>query len=81
MEQGLIPPGTVLLDSRRRHRATVRADGSLDAGGENGSIHKVGARVQGLDACNGWTFWHFEKDGELQPIDVARDIVRAALAA
>ena len=25
-----------------------------------GSIHKIGALVQGLPACNGWTFWHVE---------------------
>ena len=26
----------------------------------SGSIHQIGAHVQGLDACNGWTFWQFE---------------------
>ena len=37
-----------------------------------GSIHKVGAAVQNAPACNGWTFWHFERDGRLVPLDVLR---------
>ncbi len=81
VERGLIPPGTSLFDARRRHQALVRADGSLDVGDIQGSIHKIGAHVQGLEACNGWTFWHFEDAGRLRPIDDARDIVRKSLAA
>ena len=37
-----------------------------------GSIHKVGAAVQNAPSCNGWTFWHFERDGVLVPLDVLR---------
>ena len=40
-----------------------------------GSIHKVGALVQNAPSCNGWTFWHFERDGRLVPLDVLRDTV------
>ncbi|WP_368853658.1 hypothetical protein [Staphylococcus aureus] len=58
MEAGLLRPGTVLSDERRRFAAIVRADGTLAANGEAGSIHRIGAKVQGFDACNGWTFWH-----------------------
>ncbi len=61
LEAGLIGPGTVLTDARARLKARVRADGSLESGGHAGSIHRVGAAVQGLDACNGWTFWHVEQ--------------------
>ena len=43
------------------------------------SIHKIGAHVQGLDACNGWTFWHFKTDGKLKPIDILRQKVRAEM--
>ncbi|WP_306119593.1 MULTISPECIES: site-specific DNA-methyltransferase [unclassified Roseitalea] len=81
LEAGLIAPGTELTDARRRWRARVQADGSIAAEGEQASIHKVGAKVQGLDACNGWTFWHFERDGDLQPIDALRQIVRDRMAA
>ncbi len=82
LEAGLIAPGTTLRDARSRHAATVRADGTLFAGGTAGSIHKIGARVQGLDACNGWTFWHFEDEtGRLQPIDALRTRIRERMAA
>jgi modification methylase len=78
---GLIAPGTTLTDARARHRAKVRADGTLTAGDHTGSIHRVGALVQGLDACNGWTFWHFHREGALAPIDELRAIARRELAA
>ena len=44
------------------------------------SIHRMGAKVQELDACNGWTFWHFEQDGDLKPIDALRAEVRKQMA-
>ena len=51
----------------------MRADGSLaSACGASGSIHKVGATVQQAPTCNGWTFWHREVDGALEPIDRVR---------
>ncbi len=81
LEAGLIAPGAVLTDAKARHQALVRADGSLELGAVVGSIHRVGAAVQGLDACNGWTFWHTERDGALEPIDALRQIVRRDLAA
>ena len=61
----------------------VRADGTLSAanalGEHRGSIHQVGAAVQGAPACNGWTFWHFELEGARLPIDHLRQQVRAGL--
>jgi modification methylase len=77
VELGLIAPGTVLYDSAARHEAMVRADGSIACAGAEGSIHKIGARVQGALACNGWTFWHYEAEGRLKPIDSLREIARA----
>ena len=79
VECGLIRPGTQLTDGRRRHRAIVKADGSLALGPIVGSIHKVGALAQGLPACNGWTFWHFEERGRLEPIDALRATIRAGM--
>jgi modification methylase len=82
IEAGLIAPGTRLSDAKRRHAAIVRADGALSIGGVIGSIHKTGALAQGLPACNGWTFWHYEESGALSPIDDlrqrARDLLREA---
>ena len=80
VELGLIAPGTALYDSAARHEAKVRADGSIVAAGTQGSIHKIGAQVQGALACNGWTFWHYEADGTLKPIDALREAARAKLA-
>ena len=78
VERGLLPPGTKLFDRMRRVSAIVTADGSVVAGAVRGSIHKVGAAVQNAPACNGWTFWHFERDGRLVPLDVLRDAEPAA---
>ena len=44
-----------------------------------GSIHRLGAEVQGKAACNGWTFWHFEAEGKLKPIDILRDQAKRQL--
>jgi DNA modification methylase len=80
IEAGMIRPGDVLTDARGRHRALVRADGTVFANGQAGSIHKIGALVQGLDACNGWTFWHLETAGGMKSIDEFRGEIRAGLA-
>jgi modification methylase len=79
LEAGLVRPGTMLYDARRRFAASVRADGTLSSDRHAGSIHRLGAIVQGLDACNGWTFWHYEEKGSLKPIDELRAVVRQRL--
>jgi len=81
VENGMIPAGTILTDSRRRFRAVVRLDGSLQWEGRSASIHRTGALAQGLDACNGWTFWHIEDGDKLTVIDDLRTQYRAAMAA
>ena len=80
VERGLLRPGDVLTDIRQMYSAKVRADGTLIAADHRGSIHKVGAAVQGAPACNGWTFWHFQQKREWVPIDMLRQKVRAELA-
>ena len=73
VETGMLVAGAVLFDAKRRYRATVRADGSLLSDcGQVGSIHKLGSSLQNAPACNGWTFWHYEADGALKPIDALR---------
>ncbi|MFM5918008.1 MAG: site-specific DNA-methyltransferase [Novosphingobium sp.] len=74
VETGWISPGTVLSDKKRRLTASVRADGSLVAGAETGSIHGLGAKLQGAPSCNGWSFWHIEHEGELKPLDAVRQL-------
>ncbi len=79
VEAGLIEPGATLVDVNERHRAVVRADGTLAIGAVVGSIHKIGALAQGLPACNGWTFWHYSRSGKPQPIDALRVLAREQL--
>jgi len=81
LEAGHIRAGEILSDERRRHTALVRADGTLTLGPATGSIHKIGALAQGLPACNGWTFWHAERQGGLVVIDQFRAKMRASVAA
>ncbi|WP_296085903.1 site-specific DNA-methyltransferase [uncultured Agrobacterium sp.] len=80
LESGLVRPGQVLTDAKRRYTAIIRADGTVSSGGDAGSIHRLGAKVQGLDACNGWTFWHYHEGGVLRPIDDLRSVIRMELA-
>ena len=80
VERGLLHPGTVLSDPTRRFTAKVRADGTVISAEHRGSIHQVGALVQGASACNGWTFWHFENGGEFRPIDLLRQQMRTQLS-
>ena len=72
VETGMIHPGALLTDSKRRWQAEVRADASIEMDGQSGSIHRIGALAQGAPACNGWTFWHFEEAGALAPLDTLR---------
>ncbi len=81
VEMGLLKPGEKLYDHKKKIQAQVRADGSLVCKDQEGSIHKVGAKVQGAMACNGWTFWHFEKKGSLEPIDTLRKKAREKFSA
>jgi modification methylase len=77
IERGLLQPGELLVDARRRWSAKVRADGTVIAADVKGSIHQVAAEVQGAPACNGWDFWHVERNGQLTPIDFFRQRIRA----
>ncbi len=73
VERGLVPPGALLTDAKRRWRAEVGADGTIRCGTAAGSIHKVGAAVQEAPSCNGWIFWHVEqRDGRLRLLDELR---------
>lgn len=80
VERGLLHPGDYLYGGeRQRWSAKVRADGTIATGDHRGSIHQVGAAVQGAPACNGWTFWHFQQGAGYAPIDVLRQRIRAEM--
>ena len=76
VEQGIIPPGAVLTDKKEKYKATVTIDGSLKINNISGSIHQVGATIQGLSNCNGWDFWHFKNKSTSILLDEVRDKYR-----
>ena len=79
IERGLVKPGSTLYDPGHRAIAKVRADGSLACRDATGSIHKMGAWVQGAEACNGWTFWHVRLGKDYVVIDELRQQVRSEM--
>ncbi|MBR7158068.1 MAG: site-specific DNA-methyltransferase [Alphaproteobacteria bacterium] len=81
IEHGLLAPGDFLFDCKKKFSAMVRADGSVVSDKYKGSIHQVGAALQGLPSCNGWMFWHFQKRKNLTVIDTLRQKLREKLYA
>ena len=79
VERGLLAPGDVLVSFCAKWSAKVHADGTLISSDHRGSIHQVGAAVQGAPSCNGWTFWCMDVEGKRVPIDVLRQKLRAEL--
>ncbi|MFD1509255.1 site-specific DNA-methyltransferase [Lacimonas salitolerans] len=78
VERGMLRPGEQLFSPRGRI-AKVRADGTLIGDQVKGSIHQVGAAFEGAPSCNGWTYWHFRRDGKTIPIDLLRQQIRSEL--
>ena len=78
VERGMLRPGEVLMNGRGQ-AAKVRADGTLVADDIKGSIHQVGAALEGAPSCNGWTYWNFKRDGKTVSIDILRQQIRAEM--
>ncbi len=78
IERGMLRPGEVLTSINGK-AAKVRADGTLVADGINGSIHQIGAHLEGAPSCNGWTYWCFKREGKVVPIDVLRQQIRSKM--
>lgn len=78
VERGMLRPGEELFSPRGRI-AKVRADGTLVGKDVKGSIHQVGAAFEGAPSCNGWTYWHFRRDGKTIPIDLLRQQIRSEM--
>ena len=79
VESGIVAPGTRLTDAKApldapRSAPTARSPMAMHIG----SIHKVGAALQGAPSCNGWTFWHVERDGALAAARCARQAYLAS---
>ncbi|MCR8724326.1 site-specific DNA-methyltransferase [Frigidibacter sp. ROC022] len=78
VERGMLRPGETLV-SPRGVAAKVRADGTLISGEARGSIHQVGAALEGAPSCNGWTYWSYRREGVTVPIDLLRQQVRSEM--
>ncbi|MFL2660196.1 MAG: site-specific DNA-methyltransferase [Alphaproteobacteria bacterium] len=76
IEKGLLNAGEKLISPCKKFIANVRADGSITSQEFSGSIHKVGAMVQGAPSCNGWTYWRLPN---AKPIDELRKLLRAEM--
>ncbi len=81
VERGMLRPGEELFSIGNRYKVKVRADGTLIGNDVKGSIHQVGAHLEGAPSCNGWTYWHFKRDGKMVPIDILRQQIRAEMEA
>jgi modification methylase len=79
IERGMIRPGETVFDAKRKVSALVRAEGALQLGSAVGSIHRIGAVAQGAGACNGWAYWHVERNKKLMLIDELRAEVRSTM--
>ena len=79
VERGLLNPGDELISANKRYVAKIRPDGTLITHTAKGSIHRVGALLEGAPSCNGWNYWHVKKDGEFIPIDYFRQKARSEL--
>ena len=79
VERGMLRPGEELWSMNGRHKAKVRADGTLIGDDIKGSIHQVGAYLEGAPSCNGWTYWQFKRDGQKVPIDLLRQQIRSEM--
>lgn len=78
VERGMLRPGETLFSPRGK-AAKVRADGTLVAENVTGSIHQVGAAFEHAPSCNGWTYWHFKREGKTVSIDVLRQQIRSEM--
>lgn len=82
LENGLLLPGQALFFNRHSDKtATVLADGSLRIeDGTRGSIHKIGALIGNLPACNGWEHWYYQNDaGEFVVVNALREQMRRGM--
>ena len=72
----MLRQGEELHSLNGRHKVKVRADGTLATADIKGSIHQVGAALEGAPSCNGWTYWCFKREGKKVPIDLLRQQIR-----
>ena len=72
VELGIIKPGASLFDPKKKINAKIMADGSIKYKDSEGSIHKIAAKIMGIESCNGWTYWYYKMNGSTVLIDSLR---------
>ena len=72
VELGILKPGTILFDPKKKFNAKIMVDGSIKSKEAEGSIHKVAAKIMGTESCNGWTYWYCNVNGSSVLIDSFR---------
>ena len=72
VELGIVKPGMSVFDYKKKVNAKIMADGSIKYQNSEGSIHKMAAKIIGTESCNGWTYWHYNNNGSMLPIDDLR---------
>ncbi len=77
LESGLLNPGDNIFDKKRKFKANICSDGRLILSNKKvGSIHSLGAEIQNQKSCNGWEFWHVERNGKIISINELRSEIR-----
>ena len=72
VELGILKPGTILFDPKKKFNAKIMVDGSIKYKESEGSIHKVAAKIMGTESYNGWTYWHCKVGNSIVLIDNLR---------
>mgnify|MGYP001171009793 CR=1 FL=1 len=74
LEAGYLQPGQTLTLDKPVVTAIVLADGTIQADGITGSIHRVGAYLKQTPSCNGWAHWSVvdPATGETTRLDTLR---------
>lgn len=76
VESGIVLPGTKVESIDKKHKAKITVEGLLQSGTQKGSIHTLGAKLNGRPSCNGWTFWHINSANKRIPLDSLRQYFR-----
>ena len=72
VELGILKPGTILFDPKKKFNAKIMVDGSIKHKETEGSIHKIAAKIMGTESYNGWTYWHCKIGNSIVLIDNLR---------
>jgi modification methylase len=81
LELGLVRAGEQLFFRKDRGvAAKIKPDGNLRIDAFEGSIHQTARHLSEGSPCNGWDHWYYQDEGgQLQPVDILREQVRALL--